>query len=82
MTQNNKFVEAENQADLIDKISFNDAYSKLEAIADKLRSGENQMDIDSLIPDVQIAMQAYEVCKRRLAQVTEVLDKQLGNVKS
>jgi exodeoxyribonuclease VII small subunit len=82
MTQHNKSVEAENQAELIDRVSFNEAYSKLEAIASKLRSSENQMDIDSLIPDVQMAMQAYEVCKSRLAEVTEALDKQLGNIKS
>jgi exonuclease VII small subunit len=61
-----------------DAASFNEAFARLEAIATKLRANENKLDIDSLLPDVQAALAAYEVCKQRLGAVSQALDEQLG----
>ncbi|MCE2679183.1 MAG: exodeoxyribonuclease VII small subunit [Burkholderiales bacterium] len=59
--------------------SFNAAYQRLETIANKLRASESKLDIDSLLPDVQAAMAAYDICKQRLAAVGLALDEQLGD---
>jgi len=59
--------------------SFNAAYQRLESIANKLRANESKLDIDSLLPDVQAAMAAYEICKQRLAAVGLALNEQLGD---
>ena len=59
--------------------SFNVAYQRLETIANKLRANESKLDIDSLLPDVQAAMAAYEICKQRLAAVGLALNEQLGD---
>lgn len=63
----------------LDPDSFNQAYARLEAIAGKLRAAENRLDIDALLPDVQAALAAYEVCRQRLAAVSEALEAQLGD---
>lgn len=58
--------------------SFNQAYARLETIANKLRASDNRLDIDALLPDVQAALAAYEVCRQRLAAVSAALEAQLG----
>lgn len=62
----------------LDPASFNQAFQRLETIANKLRSADNRLDIDSLLPDVQAALAAYEICKQRLAAVSATLEAQLG----
>lgn len=59
--------------------SFNAAYNRLESIANKLRAADNRLDIDALLPDVQAALAAYEICRARLAVVSAALEAQLGS---
>lgn len=62
----------------LDPASFNQAYARLEQIANKLRAAENRLDIDALLPDVQAALAAYEICRQRLDAVSAALEAQLG----
>ncbi len=70
---------SENTYPALNPESFNAAYQRLETIANKLRASESKLDIDSLLPDVQAAMAAYDICKQRLAAVGLALDEQLGD---
>jgi exonuclease VII small subunit len=70
---------SENTYPALNPDSFNAAYQRLETIANKLRASESKLDIDSLLPDVQAAMAAYDICKQRLAAVGLALDEQLGD---
>lgn len=48
--------------------SFNGNYQQLNAIAQKLRT-QNEPDIDALVPMVEEATKAYQVCKQRIEDV-------------
>ena len=50
------------------KKSFNDSYKQLNEIAKKLRSQE-EPDIDALVPMVEEATKAYQICKQRIDEV-------------
>lgn len=50
------------------KKSFNESYKQLNDIARKLRSQE-EPDIDALVPMVEEATKAYQVCKQRIEEV-------------
>lgn len=50
------------------KNSFNDSYKQLNDIAKKLRTQE-EPDIDALVPMVEEATKAYQVCKKRIEEV-------------
>jgi exodeoxyribonuclease VII small subunit len=48
--------------------SFNASYKQLNEIAKKLRSQE-EPDIDALVPMVEEATKAYQICKQRIEEV-------------
>jgi exodeoxyribonuclease VII small subunit len=48
--------------------SFNENYKTLNEIAKKLRSQE-EPDIDALVPMVEEATKAYQLCKNRIEEV-------------
>ena len=79
MTQNTTSGTGPGTYPPLDPESFNQAYARLDAIANKLRSADNRLDIDALLPDVQAALAAYEICSQRLAAVREALEAQLGD---
>jgi len=56
--------------------SFNKSYKILQDIAEKLRN-QTEPDIDSLVPMIEQATQAYAVCKERLGAVKEALKEHL-----
>jgi exodeoxyribonuclease VII small subunit len=59
-------------SDQPDSLSFNKNYKILKDTADWL-SQQKEPDIDQLVPKVEIAMQAYKVCKTRLDSVQATL---------
>ncbi|WP_406699091.1 exodeoxyribonuclease VII small subunit [Singulisphaera sp. Ch08] len=56
----------------LDSTSFNKNYRVLKETADWL-SGQNEPDIDQLVPKVEKAMKAYTICKDRLDKVQATL---------
>jgi exonuclease VII small subunit len=56
----------------LDSSSFNKNYQVLKQTADWL-STQKEPDIDQLVPKVEKAMQAYQICKDRLTKVQETL---------
>jgi exodeoxyribonuclease VII small subunit len=56
----------------LDSSSFNKSYKVLKETADWL-SQQKEPDIDQLVPKVERAMQAYQICKYRLTKVQETL---------
>lgn len=58
------------------KESFKASYAKLEEIASKLSNNE-EVDIDQLVPMVDEASKAYQVCKSRLEAVEKALSQRL-----
>jgi exonuclease VII small subunit len=56
----------------LDSASFNKNYQVLKQTADWL-STQKEPDIDQLVPKVEKAMQAYQICKDRLKKVQETL---------
>src|SRR5271157_2317393 len=58
----------------LDSTSFNKNYQVLKQTADWL-STQKEPDIDQLVPKVEKAMQAYQICKDRLTKVQETLEK-------
>lgn len=56
----------------LDSASFNKSYKVLKDTADWL-STQKEPDIDQLVPKVEKAMQAYQICKDRLTKVQETL---------
>ena len=56
----------------LDSTSFNKNYKVLKDTADWL-STQKEPDIDQLVPKVEKAMQAYQICKDRLTKVQETL---------
>lgn len=70
-----------NNKDQLDSNSFNKNYQILKDTADEL-AADNDPDIDALIPKVQKAMEAYEICKTRLDAAQEALGKYLPREKA
>ena len=58
--------------EVLDSGSFNKNYRVLKETADWL-SKQEEPDIDQLVPKVEKAMQAYQICKDRLTKVQETL---------
>ncbi|MBF6056882.1 exodeoxyribonuclease VII small subunit [Thiomicrorhabdus heinhorstiae] len=58
--------------------SFKDNYLTLQTIAQKL-SNNNEIDIDELIPMVDEATKAYQLCKQRIEAVEQALNSRLDN---
>ena len=56
----------------LDSTSFNKNYKVLKETADWL-STQKEPDIDQLVPKVEKAMAAYQICKDRLTKVQETL---------
>ncbi len=56
----------------LDSASFNKNYKVLKETADWL-STQKEPDIDQLVPKVEKAMQAFQICKDRLTKVQETL---------
>jgi exodeoxyribonuclease VII small subunit len=56
----------------LDSTSFNKDYKVLKETADWL-STQKEPDIDRLVPKVERAMKAYQICKDRLTKVQETL---------
>ena len=52
--------------------SFNQSYQQLNSIAQKLRN-QSEPDIDALVPMVEEATKAYQVCKQRIENVKQAL---------
>ena len=52
--------------------SFNSSYQQLNIIAQKLRN-QSEPDIDALVPMVEEATKAYQVCKQRIEAVKQAL---------
>lgn len=56
--------------------SFKENYARLQDIANKLTHAE-EVDIDQLVPMVDEASRAYQICKSRLDAVEAALSKRL-----
>jgi exodeoxyribonuclease VII small subunit len=56
--------------------SFKANYAKLQEIAQKLSNTE-EVDIDELVPMVDEATRAYQLCKSRIEAVESALNKRL-----
>ncbi|WP_178862423.1 exodeoxyribonuclease VII small subunit [Thiomicrorhabdus cannonii] len=56
--------------------SFKANYAKLQEIAQKLSNTED-VDIDELVPMVDEATRAYQLCKSRIEAVESALNKRL-----
>ena len=56
--------------------SFKENYQKLQEIAQKL-SQSQEVDIDELVPMVDEATRAYNLCKSRIEAVEEALNQRL-----
>lgn len=65
-------------SDELDSSSFNRNYKVLKETADWL-SGQKEPDIDQLVPKVEKAMKAYQICKDRLTKVQETLGQYFEN---
>jgi exodeoxyribonuclease VII small subunit len=62
----------------LDSASFNKNYKVLKDTADWL-STQKEPDIDQLVPKVETAMKAYQICKDRLTKVQETLGQYFEN---
>ncbi|VAW43891.1 Exodeoxyribonuclease VII small subunit [hydrothermal vent metagenome] len=58
--------------------SFKENYQKLQEIAQKL-SDASEVDIDELVPMVDEATRAYQLCKSRIEAVESALTNRLEN---
>ncbi|MCF6254194.1 MAG: exodeoxyribonuclease VII small subunit [Thiomicrorhabdus sp.] len=58
--------------------SFKENYQKLQEIAQKL-SNSSEVDIDELVPMVDEATRAYQLCKSRIEAVESALSNRLEN---
>lgn len=56
--------------------SYQENYAKLQEIAQKL-SNSDAIDIDELVPMVDEATRAYQVCQSRIEAVEAALNKRL-----
>ena len=61
--------------------SFKENYQKLEQIAQKL-SDTSEVDIDELVPMVDEATRAYQLCKSRIEAVETALNNRLDYEKT
>ncbi len=61
--------------------SFKENYQKLQAIAQKL-SDTSDVDIDELVPMVDEATRAYQLCKSRIEAVESALSNRLESESS
>jgi exodeoxyribonuclease VII small subunit len=61
--------------------SFKYNYAKLQEIAQKL-SNNDDVDIDELVPMVDEATRAYQLCKSRIEAVETALNQRLENEKT
>ncbi len=60
--------------------SFKENYQKLQQIAQKL-SDTSEVDIDELVPMVDEATRAYQLCKSRIEAVETALNNRLDSEK-
>jgi len=60
--------------------TFKENYQKLQEIAQKL-ANSGEVDIDQLVPMVDEATKAYQVCKSRIEAVEFALNTRLENEK-
>lgn len=60
--------------------SFKDNYQKLQEIAQKL-ANSSEVDIDELVPMVDDATRAYQLCKSRIEAVETALNTRLETEK-
>jgi len=58
--------------------TFKENYEKLQQIAQKL-ANSNEVDIDELVPMVDEATRAYQLCKSRIESVEKALNTRLEN---
>lgn len=56
--------------------SYQENYAKLQEIAQKLSNSED-IDIDELVPMVDEATRAYQICQSRIEAVEAALNKRL-----
>ena len=61
---------------MIKSESFKENYKRLQEIADQLTQAD-EVDIDQLVPMVDEASRAYQICKSRLDAVEAALSKRL-----
>jgi exodeoxyribonuclease VII small subunit len=61
--------------------SFKENYQKLQQIAQKL-SDTSEVDIDELVPMVDEATRAYQLCKSRIEAVETALNNRLDSEKT
>jgi exodeoxyribonuclease VII small subunit len=67
---------ADDRTSELDSASFNKSYRILKETAD-WRAGQQEPDIDALVPKVERAMRAYAICKERLDAVQATLGQYL-----
>lgn len=58
--------------------TFKENYQKLQEISQKLANSE-EVDIDELVPMVDEATRAYNLCKSRIEAVESALNSRLDN---
>ena len=58
--------------------TFKENYQKLQEIAQKL-ANSGEVDIDELVPMVDEATRAYQICKSRIEAVESALNTRLEN---
>ena len=58
--------------------TFKENYEKLQQIAQKL-ANSSEVDIDELVPMVDEATRAYQLCKSRIESVEKALNTRLEN---
>jgi exodeoxyribonuclease VII small subunit len=59
--------------------SYKENYDKLRKIAEHLNQPD-QLDIDELVPLVDEAAKAYQICKKRIDAVEKALSAKLGQL--
>ncbi len=70
-------MNSEHQTEPHQTIGFKEAYATLKSTAEHMRS-QTEPDIDSLVPMVDKAVAAYQVCKSRISAVHALLEQKLG----
>lgn len=63
------------------KDSYQENFNKLQEIAQKLSQSDG-IDIDELVPMVDDATQAYQLCQSRIEAVESALNKRLDKVET
>jgi|GEM_PF-6452751 len=57
--------------------SYKENYALLKSVAEDLRKAQ-EVDVDELLPKVEMASKAHSYCKTRIEQAQQVLDKIFG----